>query len=146
MIRMDRTAWRPKRRFVNPVRAVYCRTAFGYWRAYSNRRKIPGASPLSYRNHQHRANNRMRAIRYSHGEVKKAALYRDLIWAHDPRVFADPKTRNLGVEVATSVYRTSVPHLFILFRNNMPIGNMGHEHRTIFRQRLVKKKWEYAIY
>jgi len=40
-----------------------------------------GLTPIAYRNHRRLAKRRMRAIRYTRGADKKAALYRDLIAA-----------------------------------------------------------------
>jgi len=48
-------------------------------RLFDEAQAIEGVSSLPYRNHQRRAKKRMRAIRYTRGLDKKAALYQDLI-------------------------------------------------------------------
>ncbi len=40
---------------------------------------LPGTPAIEFRNHRRRAKQRARAIRYTRGKDKKAALYRDLI-------------------------------------------------------------------
>ena len=42
-------------------------------------RSMPGAPAIEFRNHRRRAKKRARAILYTRGQDKKAALYRDLV-------------------------------------------------------------------
>ena len=48
-------------------------------RLFNQAQEIPGAPALPYCNHQRRAKKRMRAICYTRGQDKKAALYKDLL-------------------------------------------------------------------
>lgn len=48
-------------------------------RLFDQAQAIEGVPSLPYRNHQRRAKKRMRAICYTRGQEKKAALYRDLV-------------------------------------------------------------------
>jgi len=48
-------------------------------RLFDQAQAIEGVPSLPYRNHQRRAKKRMRAIRYTRGQDKKAALYKDLV-------------------------------------------------------------------
>ncbi len=48
-------------------------------RLFNHAQEIPGTPALPYRNHQRRAKKRMRAICYTRGQDKKAALYKDLL-------------------------------------------------------------------
>lgn len=48
-------------------------------RFFDQAQALEGAPSLPYRNHQRRAKKRMRAIRYTRGEAKKAAFYLDLL-------------------------------------------------------------------
>ena len=48
-------------------------------RLFDQAQAIEGVPALPYRNHQRRAKKRMRAIRYTRGQDKKATLYKDLV-------------------------------------------------------------------
>jgi IS5 family transposase len=48
-------------------------------RLFDQAQGIEGVPSLPYRNHQRRAKKRMRAIRYTRGQDKKAVLYQDLV-------------------------------------------------------------------
>lgn len=48
-------------------------------RLFDQTQAIEGVPALPYRNHQRRAKKRMRAIRYTRSQDKKAKLYQDLL-------------------------------------------------------------------
>jgi transposase, IS5 family len=70
-------------------------------RLFDQAQAIEGVPALPYRNHQRRAKKRMRAIRYTRGQDKKAKLYQDLLQVTRMSLaYIDPVYQALAVSSA----------------------------------------------
>lgn len=84
-------------------------------RLFDQAQALEGAPSLPYRNHQRRAKKRMRAIRYTRGHDKKAALYQDLIQVTRASLaYIDPVYQALAASsidpAQCAFWRTDVNH------------------------------------
>lgn len=84
-------------------------------RLFEQAQALEGAPALPYRNHQRRAKKRMRAIHYTRGQDKKAALYQDLIQVTRASLaYIDPVYQALAASsidpAQCAFWRTDVNH------------------------------------